>query len=209
MRILVTAGPTREFFDSVRYISNPSSGKMGYAIAGEAVRRGHPLVLVAGPVALLDPPGAEVVHVQSAQEMFDEATARFAACEAAIMTAAVCDYRPVRRLPHKLRKRPRVRPIQLVPTQDICAHLGRTKGNRVVVGFAMEDHDHHAHAEAKLRAKKCDAIVLNGLGNVGSDSAEIEILRVDSGWSGPVSGSKKQVACQVLDLIEELWAAST
>ena len=208
MRILVTAGPTREFFDSVRFISNPSSGKMGYAIAAEAARRGHEVALVSGPVELPDPEGVEVVRVVTAQEMFQIATSLFEHCRAAVMTAAVCDYRPARTIDHKLKKRNRIRPIQLVPTNDICAHLGRVKEHRVVVGFAMEDHDHHRNAEAKLMRKRCDAIVLNGIGNVAGDSAEIEILTADTGWSGPYAGTKSTVATVVMDLVEELVGAT-
>ncbi len=204
MRILVTAGPTREFFDSVRFISNPSSGKMGFAIARAAAGRGHEVVLVAGPVELADPAGVEVVRVVSAEEMFLASTSLFDKCQAAVMTAAVCDYRPTRRLEHKLKKRNEVRPIQLQPTKDICAHLGRIKGDRVVVGFAMEDHDHHSHAADKLARKCCDAIVLNGISNVAGDDAEIEILRADSGWSPPKAGSKETLAGTIVDLVESL-----
>jgi len=204
MRILVTAGPTREFFDSVRFISNPSSGKMGYAIATEATASGYDVVLVSGPVSLPEPPGVDVRHVVSAEEMFTAAVAAFEGCHAAVMTAAVCDYRPTRRMEHKLQKHNRVRPIQLQPTKDICAHLGQLKGDRVVIGFAMEDHDHHAHAEAKLRRKHCDAIVLNGLENVGVDDAVVEILQADAGWSKPIHGDKTLVAREVVALVERL-----
>ena len=204
MRILVTAGPTREYFDSVRFISNPSSGKMGFAIAAEAVSRGHDVVLVSGPVAIADPSNVRVVHVGSAQEMFNAAVSAFEECHVAVMTAAVCDYRPTRRLDHKLKKENRVRPIQLRPTRDICAHLGRTKGDRVVVGFAMEDHNHRANAERKLQRKHCDAIVLNGIENVAGDDAEIEILRADSGWQAAIGGSKVVLAEAVVNLVENL-----
>ena len=204
MHILVTAGPTREYFDSVRFISNPSTGKMGYAVAAEAVRRGHEVDLLSGPVQLLEPKGANVTRVVSAREMFEAAASLFEKCRAAVLTAAVCDYRPTRRLDHKLKKQNRVRPIQLQPTWDICAHLGRIKKRRVVIGFAMEDHNHHAHAEAKLRRKRCDAVVLNGIENVAGESAKIEILRADTGWSKPVSGTKTELAPIILDLVEEL-----
>jgi phosphopantothenoylcysteine decarboxylase/phosphopantothenate--cysteine ligase len=204
MRILVTAGPTREYFDSVRFISNPSSGKMGYAIAAEAVRRDHAVVLVSGPVELAEPDGAEVIHVVSAKEMFDAAMSLFADCDAAVLTAAVCDYRPAERLTKKLRKHNRARTVELLPTEDICAHLGRVKGGRILVGFAMEDHDHHKNTEAKLGRKRCDAMVLNGIGNIGGDTAEIEILRADTGWSGPIAGSKAEVAAAVINLVESL-----
>lgn len=204
MHILVTAGPTREYFDTVRFLSNPSSGKMGYAIADEAARRGHAVVLISGPVALPEPAGAELIHVGSAEEMLQAVTLRFDQCQALVMTAAVCDYRPTRRLDHKLRKQHRVRPIHLQPTEDILAHLGRVKGDRVVIGFAMEDHDHHENAEAKLRRKRCDAIVLNGIENVGGDSADVQILRADTGWSPPMAGTKVQIAAALVDLVEDL-----
>lgn len=204
MRILITAGPTREYFDTVRFISNPSSGKMGYAIAASAVQRGHEVVLVSGPVSLSRPHGVTVKSVTSAGEMLAAATSEFEACDAAIMTAAVCDYRPTRRLDHKLKKQNRLRPIQLQPTTDICALLGRQKAHRVVIGFAMEDHDEHAHAEGKLRRKRCDAIVLNGIDNVGGDHATIEILRANGGWSRPIRGAKSEIADRVVRLTEEL-----
>lgn len=204
MRILITAGPTREYFDTVRFISNPSSGKMGYALAAAAAARGHEVILISGPVELSDPTGVRVMRVVSAAEMFDAAVAAFELCDAAIMTAAVCDYRPSRRLDHKLKKQARVREIHLQPTQDICANLGKNKGSRVVVGFAMEDHDHRAHAESKLERKRCDAIVLNGIGNVGADRAEVEILQAGSGWTGPFSGTKAELAVQIVELTESL-----
>lgn len=204
MRILVTAGPTREHFDSVRFISNASSGRMGYAIATEAVRRGHQVVLVSGPVELPGPKGLEIIRVVSAREMFEAAVSHFQECQAVVMTAAVCDYRPSRRLANKLKKKNRSRPINLQPTEDILAHLGKIKGDRVLVGFAMEDRDHHANAEAKLRRKRCDAMVLNGIGNVGGKSAVVEILRADTGWSDPLAGSKTRIAAAVVDLVESL-----
>ncbi len=177
---------------------------MGYAIAAEAVRRGHQVVLVSGPVELPGPKGLDMIRVVSAREMFEATVSHFEECHAVVMTAAVCDYRPSRRLANKLKKRNRSRAINLQPTEDILAHLGKIKGDQVLVGFAMEDHDHHAHAEAKLRRKRCDAMVLNGIGNVGGKSAVVEILRVDGGWSGPFSGCKTRIAAEVVDLVESL-----
>lgn len=207
MRILVTAGPTREFFDSVRFISNPASGRLGYAIAAEAVRRGHEVVLVSGPVETAEPGGVELVRVVTAEEMLDACVSAFDECHACVMTAAVCDYRPARRLRLKFKKGNRTRTIDLTPTEDICARLGATKGDRVVVGFAMEDHDHRANAEGKLRRKQCDAMVLNDVANVGADAATIEVLRADTGWAAPRSGSKAEVAAVVVNLVEELAAS--
>lgn len=206
MNMLITAGPTREFLDSVRFLSNPSSGRMGYALAAVAAERGHRVSLVSGPVELPEPPGVDVIHVVSAHAMFRASVALFAECQAAILTAAVCDYRPARKRDQKMKKHNRPRSLLLMPTEDICAHLGRIKGDRVVVGFALEDHDHHVHAEGKLKRKNCDAIVLNSPPNIGGDRAEVEILRADSGWGGPFSGSKTEVAAAVVAMVEELAA---
>lgn len=206
MRILITAGPTREYFDTVRFLSNPSSGKMGFALAGAARDRGHDVVLISGPVELRPPRGVEMVSVVSAEQMFRASVESFVTCDAAILTAAVADYRPERVKTRKLRKRAAPRIVKLVPTRDIAAHLGRMKRGRVTVGFAMEDHDAHQHAETKLRSKNCDAIVLNGHGNIGSDRATVEILRVDAGWSKPFQGTKRSVAERIVRLVEEMAA---
>lgn len=207
MNILVTAGPTREYFDTVRFISNPSSGKMGYAIAQEAARRGHQVTLVSGPVALSEPADVNVIQVVSAREMFDAVVAHFEQCHAVGMTAAVCDYRPRIRLDRKLEKQDCVKTVELEPTTDILTHLGTIRTHQVLIGFAMEDHDERSRAEGKLQRKGCDAIVLNGIGNVGADAATIEILRADSGWSPAKSGSKAELACEVVDLAESLVSA--
>ena len=204
MRILVTAGPTREPFDTVRFLSNASSGKMGYAIAVEAVRRGHEVILVSGPVALAAPDGVEFVGVTTAREMFEAVVARFDGCQAAIMAAAVCDYRPAQKTDKKRGKSDKPISVLLEPTEDICAHLGDIKGQRVVVGFAMEDHDHRRHAEAKLQRKRCDAIVLNRVETLSADSAGIEVLREGIGWSEPFRGSKAECATRLVDLVESL-----
>ncbi len=207
MRILVTAGPTREFLDSIRFLSNPSSGRMGYAVAREAARRGHGVSLVSGPVTLPNPAGVQATRVVTAAEMFEASSRLFADCQAAVMAAAVCDYRPVDPWPRKRRKDNAVISLMLEPTEDICAYLGRIKAHRVVIGFALEDHDHHAHAEAKLRRKRCDAIVLGGPGNLEGETAKIEILRTKGGWSPLLAGDKEYIATVVVDLAEELVRA--
>ncbi len=204
MRILVTAGPTREFLDTVRFLSNSSTGKMGHAIAAESARRGHDVVLISGPVELSAPDGVEVLRVISAREMYEACVLRFGECHAAVMTAAVCDYRPASRSDRKWKKECSTRSLTLEPTEDILAHLGTIRERQVLIGFAMEDHDHHQNAEAKLKRKGCDAIVLNGPGNVGADTARIEILRADGGWSPAFSDTKAKVAAVVVDLVEVL-----
>lgn len=202
MHLLVTAGPTREYFDTVRFISNPSSGRMGFAIAAAAAEQGHRVTLVSGPVSETTPAGVERVDVVTAAEMLDASRLVFDECDAAVMTAAVCDYRPADRLERKFHKQATARNVTLEPTEDICATLGQMKAHRVLIGFALEDHDHHRRAERKLARKHCDAIVLNEPGNIGSDRATIEILIADYGWRPPVSGTKLELARVVVQLVE-------
>lgn len=206
MRILITAGPTREFFDTVRFISNPSSGKMGYALAAAAARRGHEVVLVSGPVTIRPPTNVRTVHVTTAAEMAAAAKRAFRRADAAILTAAVCDYRPRKPLARKLKKQARPRTVTLEPTEDISASLGRTKGRRITIAFAMEDHNHHHHAADKLVRKRCDAIILNGPENIGADRATVEVLVAGEGWTGPWRGTKRQVAERIVRLAEQLAA---
>ncbi len=204
MRLLVSAGPTREYFDSVRFLSNPSTGKMGYAIARAAVARGHQVILVSGPVSLRAPAGVRVVPVTTAAEMASACKAAARRVDAVVMTAAVCDYRPARRFRHKLPKHATSLHVTLEPTEDIAAALGRRKGRRVLVGFAMEDGPApRRRAEGKCRRKNCDFIVLNGLRNVGSDDALIEIYDPRSGWSPRLRGSKAVVAGRLVREIEK------
>ncbi|UCG16426.1 MAG: phosphopantothenoylcysteine decarboxylase [Phycisphaerales bacterium] len=206
MRILVNAGPTREFIDTVRFISNASSGQMGYAIARQAKQAGHDVVLVSGPVSLTPPDGVRVVRVISADAMFEACRSAFDECEAAVLTAAVCDYRPADPLNHKLKKTAGGRSLRLEPTPDIAAHLGRHKGPRIVVGFALEDRDARRHAEAKLRNKHLDAVALNTPANLAARQATIEILTADGQWSGPIAGTKDEVAVEIVRLVERLAA---
>lgn len=209
MKILVSAGPTREYFDSVRFISNPSSGKMGYALAREAARRGHEVTLVSGPVALKDPANVRVFRVTSAEEMSRACKRAWTSADVAIMTAAVCDYRPRDRLDRKLAKQAKPRRVALEPTEDIAGTLGKRKAGRLLVCFAMEDHDPHAHAERKLVKKKCDLIVLNGPENVGGDEATVEIYTPADGWSDPVRGTKTQIARHLVRRIERMHGGCT
>ncbi|MCC7291166.1 MAG: phosphopantothenoylcysteine decarboxylase [Phycisphaerales bacterium] len=204
MKLLVTAGPTREFFDSVRYISNASTGRMGYAIAQAGARRAHEVVLVSGPVEIAAPHGVRVIQVTSAAEMLRACEAEFEHCDAAIMAAAVCDYRPIARSDRKLKKDNKPLAIELEPTEDICAHLGRFKDRRVVIGFALEDGNETANAEAKLKKKSCDAIVLNGLGNIGAVAGSVRILLAGAGWQPPWSGDKPAIAERIVECAEQL-----
>jgi phosphopantothenoylcysteine decarboxylase/phosphopantothenate--cysteine ligase len=162
------------------------------------------VVLVTGPVALPPPAGAVVVPVVSAAEMAIAAKRAFRTADAAIFTAAVCDYRPAQQTSRKLKKSSRPVAVRLEPTEDIAASLGRIKGRRITIGFALEDHEHRRFAEEKLARKRCDAIVLNSPGNVGRARAEIELLVPGEGWSEPYAGTKPQVAAKIIRLAERL-----
>jgi phosphopantothenoylcysteine decarboxylase / phosphopantothenate---cysteine ligase len=204
MRILITAGPTREYLDDVRFISNASSGKMGYALAAEAARRGHEVILVSGPVALPAPAGVECVPVLTGDDMLQACLEHLEACDGAIMAAAVCDYRPAHRTPGKAPKFTATHAVELTPTADICAALGARKGRRVVVGFALETDDARTRAEEKLYRKHCDAIVLNHPAGIGVDRTTFEIFSPVSGWSASRSGTKAELAAFLVDLLERL-----
>ncbi|GLI40000.1 bifunctional phosphopantothenoylcysteine decarboxylase/phosphopantothenate--cysteine ligase CoaBC [Geobacter hydrogenophilus] len=167
-RVLVTAGPTLEEIDPVRFISNHSSGKMGYSIARAARRRGAEVVLVAGPTCLDDPWGIETVHVCSAAEMRDAVMERVAASTVIVKAAAVADYRPKSRATGKIKKSADALVLELEKNPDILAEVGRMKGDRVLVGFAAETNDLVENARKKLTGKNLDLVVANDIGQAGA-----------------------------------------
>jgi phosphopantothenoylcysteine decarboxylase / phosphopantothenate---cysteine ligase len=176
MTILITAGPTREYLDDVRFLSNASSGKMGYALAQAALDAGHQVVLVSGPVALQAPAGCEWHPVETTGEMYDACLAHFPKCDGVIGAAAVCDYRPRDRSTGKIAKTGKPLLLELVETPDILAELGRRKGGRWIVGFALESQNPRENAFRKLNAKGCDAIVLNHPSAIGAESNRVELI---------------------------------
>jgi phosphopantothenoylcysteine decarboxylase / phosphopantothenate---cysteine ligase len=199
MRILITAGPTREYLDDVRYLSNASSGRMGYAIAEAVTAAGHQAVLVSGPVMLTPPEGCEVHQVETTQDLLDTCNRLFLDCQGVIATAAVCDYRPRERFPGKLAKTGVSLELELVETADVLAELGVQKRNRWIVGFALEsDEFAHINALRKLKQKNCDAIVLNRPTAIGSTSNQIEIIDQAGISVAAFSGEK-------LDVARHLW----
>jgi phosphopantothenoylcysteine decarboxylase/phosphopantothenate--cysteine ligase len=209
--VLVNAGPTREAIDPVRFIANASTGKMGYSIAAEAVRRGATVRLVSGPVSLEPPKGADITHVTSAAEMLEACLAAFDGADAAICTAAVADYTPKKSADHKLKKTvERVDVIELVETADILAALSAEKGERVVVGFAAETNDVIPYAQAKLARKGCDLIVANDVSRpdstFGSDTNRVAFVTA-SGVDQLDTLPKDQVAGAVLDRVASLLQA--
>ena len=209
--VLINAGPTREAIDPVRFIANASTGKMGYAIAAEALRRGAHVRLVSGPVSIEPPSGAEVTQVVSAAEMLDACLSAFDGADAAICTAAVADYTPKHAADHKLKKTvERVDVIELVETEDILAALSAQKGSRVVVGFAAETNDVVAYAQAKLARKGCDLIVANDVSRAdstfGADTSRIAFVSAD-GIDEQETLPLAQVAERIIDRLVALLGA--
>jgi len=168
LRFLVSAGPTREYIDPVRFISNPSTGMMGFAVAKAALDAGHRVVLVTGPVALEPPRGARVVRVVTARDMRHAVLECLPACDVLVMTAAVSDYRPARRHARKLHKTTRALPLTLVRTPDILRDVRRRATGQVLIGFAAETHRIRSSAARKLEAKGLDMIVANDVGSEGA-----------------------------------------
>jgi phosphopantothenoylcysteine decarboxylase/phosphopantothenate--cysteine ligase len=209
LRLLVSAGPTREYLDPVRFISNPSSGRMGYAVAEAARDRGAEVVLVSGPTCLKAPWGVEVVRVESALEMRQAILERYPWAKAVVMAAAVADYRPAEVLKDKEPKAEAEKTIRLVPNPDILKELGERKEGRVLVGFAMETASGLERAKEKLRRKNLDLIALNwvnreGVG-FGSSENEVVLIARDGRVLELPRMEKRQVAHRILDLVKEFW----
>jgi phosphopantothenoylcysteine decarboxylase/phosphopantothenate--cysteine ligase len=201
--VLVTAGPTREEIDPVRFISNHSSGKMGYALAEAARLRGARVILVSGPTCLPPPSGVELIRVQSARDMLEAVMAQVAECTMVIKAAAVADYRPVERSGVKIKKKAGEMTLQLVKNPDILAGLGRMKNKPFLVGFAAETGRAEAFARQKLAAKRLDMIVANDVSQSGAgfdvDTNRVTLI-VPTG--GPVvlpMMSKRELAHVILD----------
>lgn len=201
--ILITAGPTYEKIDPVRFIGNYSSGKMGFALAEECARRGAHVKLVAGPVAIQAHENIQRIDVESGEEMYQAAVQHFPDCDAAILCAAVADYRPAEQADKKLKREADDLLLRLVPTRDIAAELGRMKSNeQVLVGFALETNDEETNAQKKLVKKNLDFIVLNSLQNKGtcfrSDENQITIISRNGKIEYPKK-PKKDVASDIID----------
>jgi phosphopantothenoylcysteine decarboxylase/phosphopantothenate--cysteine ligase len=206
-RVLVTAGPTREPIDPVRFISNPSSGKMGYALAAVAARRGADVVLVSGPVSIPEPVGVRVIRVETAEEMARAVEPEAATMDLFVAAAAVSDYRPRVVAAQKIKKGPGGETLELSRTPDILAGLGDRYGGKpggpVLVGFAAETEEVIARAREKLKAKKCDLVVANKVGAAGAgfggDTHRVAL--VSQTELAEIEGPKEKVAEAILDWI--------
>lgn len=209
-RILITAGPTYEKIDPVRFIGNYSSGKMGFAIAEECRKRGAVVTLVAGPVSLSCSNGIKRIDVESCKEMYDATTKSFADSDIAILAAAVADFKPQKEASQKIKRGESDMTIKLCPTQDIAEALGKQKRNdQTIVAFALETNDEELNAKKKLEKKNADFIVLNSLRNDGTcfqtDNNQIEIISAKGKLSFQKK-SKKEVAGDIVDALAETVA---
>jgi len=201
VRLLITAGPTREAIDPVRYLSNRSSGKMGYAIAEATLEAGHEVVLISGPVHLDPPRGAHFISILTADEMHDAVHRYVRDCDILVMCAAVADYKPAKVSPQKIKKHEENLALELIPTRDILSSLPKKDRQFLVVGFAAETNDVEESAKKKLRAKNCDLIVANDVSraNSGMESDENEVtILFRSGERQKISRAPKKIIAREL-----------
>ncbi|MFH1478082.1 MAG: phosphopantothenoylcysteine decarboxylase [Verrucomicrobiota bacterium] len=206
MNIIVTAGPTREAIDPVRFISNRSSGKMGYALARVAARRGHNVTLISGPVALRPPPKISFVAVMTADEMLAAVKRHLPRCDTLIMAAAVADWRPSRVRAQKIKKATGYRLLRLEPTPDILKQLRSKKGRRIFIGFAAETERILAGARRKLAEKRLDLIVANDVSRHDAgfevDTNRVTLLEAGGGVRVLPLMTKMKVAVRIMDWLE-------
>jgi phosphopantothenoylcysteine decarboxylase/phosphopantothenate--cysteine ligase len=209
MHILVTAGPTREYIDPVRFISNSSTGQMGYAVAQAAKMRGHKVTLISGPVTLEAPKGVKLIPVMTADEMYHSALKIFPQVDVVVMAAAVGDYKPKVKSRYKIKKgsdETAIR-LELVPNPDIIAQLGRRKkDHQLLVGFALEDRAGHDHALLKFSRKNLDLIVLNSPTAMGSSTNNVQVYTREYEWQRWPETTKKSLGVRLVKFIEELVA---
>jgi len=210
-KILVTAGPTREKIDPVRFLSNMSTGKMGYAVAESLARNGAKVILVSGPVNLtISNHNVRVIHVISAREMFDQSLKIYPDCDAAILSAAVADYTPAREYNKKIKRGKDSLILELKPTDDIAETLGKMKKtNQVLVGFALESDNEIKNAVKKIKKKNLDFIVLNSLRDEGAgfgiDTNRVTIIDRNNNIENFELKLKREVALDIVRKLEEYF----
>jgi phosphopantothenoylcysteine decarboxylase/phosphopantothenate--cysteine ligase len=211
VRFVVTAGPTREAIDPVRFISNRSSGKMGYAIAEAARARKHDVTLISGAATVAPPRGVTTTSVTTSDEMHDAVHHALRDCDALVMCAAVSDYKPVIRADRKIKKRKCAFALRLVPTRDILASLPK-RHDYLVIGFAAETHDLKKYAQKKLREKNCDAIVANDVSGsetgMESDENEVTIFFRNGETMAISRAPKKIIARELVKIFEKMFEKS-
>jgi len=208
MHILITAGGTREYIDPVRFISNASSGKMGYALARAAIKAGHEVTLITAPTIQRPPDTAKIIAIETTIQMFDAVKKHFDRCDCLIMSAAVADYTPVRPAKTKLKKSDQLLTIKLKPTPDLLKWAGKNKQGKgkmkIVVGFALEDKAVRARAEKKLHDKNLDIIIANSPAAIGADKSDVHIKTSNSPWIKTENATKAATAKKIVRLAEQL-----
>ena len=203
MRILITAGGTREYIDPVRFIANASSGRMGYALARAALKAGHTVTLITAPTTLRIPDEATVVRIETAAQMFEAVKTHFRRCDCLIMAAAVADYTPAHPAETKIKKIDKPITLELKPTPDILKWAGsHKKKNQIIVGFALEDTALQTRAEKKMKDKNLDMIVANAPAVIGADTSSVWIKTLDSPWSKIENVTKTTIAKRIIRLID-------
>ncbi|WP_047815878.1 phosphopantothenoylcysteine decarboxylase domain-containing protein [Rhodopirellula islandica] len=208
-RILITSGPTRQYLDPVRYLTNASSGRMGAALAGAALALGHEVVMVSGPVLVNYPEGVELINVLTTQEMLQAAGEAFQNCDGAIGAAAPCDYMPRHVSTQKLSKTGEPLQLELIETPDVIATLGQSKrADQWVVGFALETDDRRFRATVKLERKLCDLMVSNGPEAINSSENQVELLDPSGVVIEHIRGTKEHVAERLLHQIHHRLLSS-
>lgn len=212
MKILVTAGPTREPIDPIRFLSNRSTGKMGFAVADQAARRGHEVKLVAGPVSLATPEGVDRRNVETAGEMLRAVEESVPWCDVLIMTAAVSDWRPAVVQTNKIKKREPVSGISLERTRDILQEIAPLKGHRMYVGFAAETDHLEQEARRKLREKGLDLIVANDATQADAafeaDTNRVTLFSANGDVENVPLMPKKDVASRLIKKVEQLLCSA-
>ena len=208
MRFVVTAGPTREAIDPVRFISNRSSGKMGYAIAEAAIAAGHSVTLISGPATVPPPDGAQFISIVTSDELHDAVHRAVPECDVLVMCAAVSDYKPVIVESQKMKKRKTPFALELIPTRDILASLPKENRSYLVAGFAAETHDLETNARKKLREKNCDMIVANDVSQTDSgmesDENAVTIFFRNGESQTILRAAKKIIARELVKIISKM-----
>ncbi len=202
-RILITSGPTRQYLDPVRFLTNASSGRMGSALADAMLEQGHDVVVVSGNVDVVYPKQAQVIEVVSTEEMLATCRDLFPSCDGLIGAAAPCDYRPVKVATNKIAKTGAPLELHLVETSDVVAALGAEKSKQWLVGFALETEDHRFRAITKMERKSCDLMVLNEPEAMNSLNNNVEILNRDGRIVAQFSGPKAIVAKGIVKVIHD------
>ena len=205
MHFLITAGGTREYIDPVRFVSNASSGRMGYALARAALKAGHKVTLITTPTSLRIPEGTKTVNVETASQMHTAVKKYFPKTDCLIMAAAVADYTPIKTLKTKIKKSGKGLTLELKPTHDILKWAAKNKRkNQLVIGFALEDKFVCTRAEKKLKEKCLDMIVANTIAAIGSDNTSVQIKRRDSKWLKTAISTKAVIARKIISLAEKM-----